>query len=435
MSRQPTTPGLKLRTAAAARLRAVLGGAPFVPLSAAELPDSRDRAVANRLVTTALRRHGHLDIVLVELLERGMPKKSGSFEAALRIALAQLLFLPDLGAHSAVFLGVEAIKADPQARHLKGLANAVLRRASGEAARFWDLPPEQLFPSSLREGWRAAYGEDAPARYGEALLAGAPLDLTLKEPSPDLIEVLGADQVLADSIRLPERDRAVEALPGYSEGQWWVQDVAAAMPARLIQLPQGAAVLDVGAAPGGKTAQLLKAGYSVTALDSDEGRTVRLRENLARLGYDAEIVVEDALQWRADDRFDAVLLDAPCSATGIFRRHPEVVWHRSPADVAGRVRLQRRLIEAAVRFLKPGGTLVYCVCSLEPDEGEGQAAWVAEALPQLSLAPVTTGEMGGLELAVTAAGHLRTHPALPLPNEVGGGMDGFFAARWTKGLP
>jgi 16S rRNA (cytosine967-C5)-methyltransferase len=423
--------GLSLRVAAAERLRDVLSGAHFTPFASADMADARDRALANRLVTTALRHHGHLNLVLERLLDRGMPKKSGSFEATLRVALAQLLYLPEIGVHSVLFLAVEAVKRDPRAAHLAKLMNAALRRAQTEAEMLRQAPFTLLFPDAVRQHWHDAYGGAAIAAFAEALLAGAPLDLTLRDDDPALREELGATPLLADSVRLEVRDRPVEKLPGYDEGRWWVQDVAASLPARLIDLPAGSRVLDLCAAPGGKTAQLVKAGYAVTALDNDPVRLDRLRTNLARLGYAPEVLLDDAATFTPAP-FDAVLLDAPCSATGTFRRHPEVIWHRAATDTAGRVALQRKLIAHAARCLAPGGILVYCVCSLEPEEGERQADWIAGNLPDLRPLPLAPAELGPLAPAVTATGHLRTHPALAVPAPATGTLDGFFAARYRR---
>jgi 16S rRNA (cytosine967-C5)-methyltransferase len=211
-----------------------------------------------------------------------------------------------------------------------------------------------------------------------------------------------------------------------------VQDAAAAIPARLLRLPAGARVLDLCAAPGGKTAQLIKSGYAVTALDDDTERLARLRENPGRLGYAAEIVEADAGEYRPDRKFAGILLDAPCSATGTFRRHPEVVWHRKAADVAGRAALQQRLLRNAAANLEPGGTLIYCVCSLEPEEGEAQARWVAETMPELAPDPIAPDELPGLGAAAGPAGHVRTHPAMRVPGEAGGTLDGFFVARFHR---
>jgi len=247
---------------------------------------------------------------------------------------------------------------------------------------------------------------------------------------PLKIMALDAAPVLADTVRITDRDRAVDQLPGFAEGQFWVQDAAAAIPARLLKLPTGARVLDLCAAPGGKTAQLIKAGYAVTALDRDPERVARLEANLRRLGYSAEIVTADALDYRPDRPFDGVLLDAPCSATGTFRRHPEVPWHRNPADIAGRVRLQRQLIEAAAACLNPGGTLIYCVCSLEPEEGEQQAEWAASQ--GLEPMHILAEELDGWAGPVSKSGSIRTHPGLTVPGEKGGTLDGFFIARFRR---
>jgi 16S rRNA (cytosine967-C5)-methyltransferase len=418
-------PGLALRLTAADRLQQVLKGASFSPLAASEVADGRDRALGNRLVTTALRYHGPVGKLIGELLQRGIPKKSGRFEAMLRLSLAQLLFLPDLGDHSALFLAGEAMRADQKTQHLIKLMNGVLREAQRRRESVV-ASAETLFPEHLLAQWRDAYGTEAVEAFGRALIEGAPLDLTLKSP----IEGLDASPVIADTVRILDRDRAVEQLPGYAEGQFWVQDAAAAIPARLIRLDPGARVLDLCAAPGGKTAQLVKAGYAVTALDRDPARVERLRQNLARLNYSAELVTADALEYTPSAPFDAVLLDAPCSATGTFRRHPEVAWHRDPNDIAGRVALQRKLISRAADCLKPGGILLYCVCSLERDEGEMQAEW---AIGQgLEPVPVTPAELDGWAVPVTQAGFVRTHPGQIVPGEKGGTLDGFFVARFQK---
>ncbi len=428
---KPDPAGLKLRLVAAQRLKSVLSGDNFSPLAAADLADGRDRALANRLITTALRRQGQLNFIIHALLEKGMPGKSGTFEAVLRLSLAQLVFLPDLGAHSALFLAVEAVKRDPKARHLSGLMNAVLRNAQANSAKFGMLDDDLLIPDTFGDTWLEAYGEEAIDAFSSALLAGAPLDLTLKTEDPDLIDQLGAEPVVADTVRIDQRDRPVEALPGYADGQWWVQDAASAIPARLLGAKAGGRVLDLCAAPGGKTAQLVKAGYKVTALDSDATRMERLKQNLARLDYAAETVVADAGTYAPTALYDGVLLDAPCSATGTFRRHPEVIWHRSVGDVAGRVRLQRALLTNAFRCLDASGVLVYCVCSLEPDEGERQVDWALDSLPGLELWPVTAAELPGLAGAVTERGLVRTHPGMD-PGGRAGGMDGFFVARFRR---
>ncbi len=429
MPKTKQAPGLELRLKAADRLQAVLKGASFSPLTAKDIADPRDRALANRLITTALRYHGPLGLLCGELLDRGLPKKSGRFEGVLMLSLGQLLFLPELGDHSAIFLAGEAMRADQKTQHLLKLMNGVLR----EAQRRRDevvVSGETLFPAGLVKHWTRIYGAPMVEAFGKALIEGAPLDITLKAEAPSLVEALGARPILADTVRIDSRDRPVDQLQGYAEGRFWVQDAAAAIPARLLHLSPGARVLDIGAAPGGKTAQLIKAGYNVTALDKDPQRLDRLRDNLKRLAYSAEIVTADALDYGTATPFDGVLLDAPCSATGTLRRHPEVVWHRSAADVAGRVTLQRQLIERAALCLNPGGVLIYCVCSLEPQEGEEQAKWaIAQGLQPL---PIGVEELDGWAEPVTKDGWVRTHPGMTVPGENGGTLDGFFVARFRR---
>jgi 16S rRNA (cytosine967-C5)-methyltransferase len=284
----------------------------------------------------------------------------------------------------------------------------------------------------LQQGWAAAYGEETVTAAVDNLIAGAALDLTLRDDDPALIEALGARRLFADTVRIEARDKPVSGLPGYDDGRWWVQDAAAAIPARLMKLKAGARVLDLCAAPGGKTAQLIKAGYRVTAVDNAAVRLARLGENLARLGFVAEIVEADATTYAPTTKFDGVLLDAPCSATGTFRRHPEVLWHRDAARIASRIELQRALIRAAINGLNRGGVLVYCVCSLEAGEGEGQLDWVARACPELEADPVAPAELGELDQAVTAAGAVRTHPGLAVPGDRRGTLDGFFVARFRR---
>ncbi len=417
--------GLASRLAAAQRLADVLQGQNFSPFGAAQIADPRGRALANRLVTTALRYQGPINRLIADLLSKGLPKKSGLFEPVLRISLAQLLFLPDLGAHSALFLAGEAMRADPKTQHLIKLINGVLREAQRRQADV-AITPETLFSPELLATWRAAYGEAAIAGFAQALLDGAPLDVTLKAADPGL----GGTPVLGDTLRILDRDRAVDQLPGFATGAFWVQDAAAAIPARLMQLPAGSRVLDLCAAPGGKAAQLVKAGYAVTALDRDPQRVQRLAGNLKRLGYAAELVTADALAYTPAVPFDGVLVDAPCSATGTFRRHPEVVWRRDRADPRSRVALQRQLIDKAAACLVPGGVLIYCVCSLEPEEGEAQAAWAAGQ--GLELWPVSPGELDGWGAPVTKEGFVRTHPGMVAPGAAGGTLDGFFVARFRR---
>jgi 16S rRNA (cytosine967-C5)-methyltransferase len=426
-----TQAGLAARKHAAEKLADVLKGHAFRPFDAARLSDPRDRAFTNRLVTTALRRNGHLDLIAAALLERGLPRRAGLFEALLKIGLTELLFIDGAAPHAAINSAVTLLKADRRGGHLHKLLNAALREAQRRASDFTILPLETLIPEPFRTGWRQHYGEDSLLRFAEALVAGAPLDLSFRSRNTNLVGELGARETLPLSARMEVRDRTVDELSGYAEGQWWVQDVAASLPARLIDVDPGARVLDLCAAPGGKTAQLAARGYKVTALDNDADRLVRLSENLARLGLAAEIVCADATAVHELAHFDAILIDAPCSATGTFRRHPEVLFNRNVADVADRVALQRRIVSNAVPLLKPGGQLVFATCSLERAEGEDQADWIAGSFPDLRPAPVPPEAFPAFAPALTPSGGLRTHPGLDWPAIGAGGMDGFFASRFV----
>lgn len=428
-------PGLKLRLEAAFHLKSVLEGKPFAPIAPDRLAESRDRALANRMVTTALRRHGQIDAVFKQVLAKGVPQRAGILEAVLRIGVVQLLWLDDIPAHSAIHLAVESSRADKRAGRFDKLVNGVLRSVQRGAAEFAALGTDTLIPAWLVSQWTKSYGQEAVARFAEILTQSPPLDLTLKSPDPDLVAALGGQPVLGSTLRLAERDAAVADLAGFAEGKWWVQDVSAALPARLLDAAPGETILDLCAAPGGKTAQLAAAGARVTALDISADRMERVRANLARLDLDAEIVVADALDYAPGPVFDAVLLDAPCSATGTFRRHPEVLLHRNAQGVSERVALQRRMLAHATALLKPGGRLIYCVCSLETGEGEEQLEWVRANLPELEAVAITPSDLDGWDGPVTPQGALRLTPALTLPGGVAGGLDGFFIARFVKKAP
>ncbi|VAW14002.1 16S rRNA (cytosine(967)-C(5))-methyltransferase [hydrothermal vent metagenome] len=429
--------GLDVRMAAARALNEVLKGAAFEPMGEKLFKDGRDRALANRLTTTALRRHGHLNEIIASLLKHGVPARSGLFEAILRLGLTQLLFMADQAAHAALYLSVEAVRRDKRAARFAGLLNAVLRKAQREAQTWQSLDNSLLFPVWLQKKWRAQYGDDVLERFGRALLAGAPLDLTLADNDPELVMALGAKKILFDSVRISHRDKPVVQLDFYDEGRWWVQDVAATIPARLLELETGSMVLDMCAAPGGKTAQLFKAGYKVTALDNNPARLARLEENLKRLNFKAQLVEGQAEDFCGDEKFDGVLIDAPCSASGTFRRHPEVIWNRKQKDVLSRLDLQRALIRAAADNLKPGGVVVFCTCSLQAEEGEDQARWIEKNLKTLKADPISAAELDGLTGAISNNGWVRTHPGLDVmdkerENDCLGTLDGFFIARFRR---
>ncbi len=416
---------------AALVLKDVLGGQSFQPVSADAFDDPRDVALCNRLITVALRRHGHLNQIIDALLQKGVPPRSGLFEPLLRIGLSELLFMEGQAAHSALNLAVEILKRDRRGGRFDRLLNGALRQAQRDAGRFESLDPSLLIPEWLQTGWTNSFGPDVVPAAAEALLEGPALDLTLKRKDAALIVALGGEQVLGNSVRIADRDRPVSDLPGYASGDWWVQDAAAAVPARLISCEKGARVLDMCAAPGGKTAQLCAAGYQVTALDKDGKRLKRVGENLQRLGLAADLIEGDARSFDPGHKFDAVLIDAPCTATGTLRRHPEVIWHRTLKDVAQLVALQRQMIGQAVSLLAEGGQLVFCTCSLQAEEGEQQAEWIAAQFSELQPVPVRPEQVDNWADSISPQGWFRTHPGLALPK--GGKTDGFFAASFRRG--
>jgi len=434
-SRQAAPAGLAARAAAASLISGVLDRRQ--PLDA--LLDSdrafgglevRDRRLARAIASTALRRHGAIRTLFDRLITR-KPPRSRAFFHTLEVAAAQILFM-QVADHAAVSLAIDAIAADPRTRHLKGLANAVLRRLARERdALLTSLDPSVDTPDWLWARWVAAYGEETARAIATAHRAEPPLDLSVKADAAAQAERLGGGLTATGSIRLADAG-PVEGLPGFADGDWWVQDMAAALPARLLGDVSAKRVADLCAAPGGKTAELAAAGAHVTAIDISAGRLKRLSANLARLQLSAETVAADIFAWQPPEPFDAVLLDAPCSATGTIRRHPDVAWLKAPQDIAKLADIQARMIDRAASLLKPGGTLVYCTCSLEAEEGEAQLAG-ALARNRLTLAPVTADEIGGLEQAVAPAGTVRTLPCHDAGREVPPGMDGFFVMRLTKG--
>ena len=384
--------------------------------------DPRDRGFARALALTVLRRRGALDVILRSKLQRPPPD---AVIEVLRLGAAQLLYM-DTPVHAAVSTSVDLVGERPATRPFRSLVNAVLRGLSREGAP--PLPPEALAPDWLYARWRAAWG-DADALAICALIAEEPAtDLTPRDPdgSAALAEALEATVLAGGSLRTSRRGD-VAGWPGYAEGDWWVQDVSAAIPARLLAMRPGETALDLCAAPGGKTMQLAAAGASVTALDRSAVRLGRVKENLERVRLQAEIVAAEAADWPDPRQFDAVLLDAPCTATGTFRRHPDLLWASRPVDVAKLAATQAGLLLAAADRVRPGGRMVYCVCSLEREEGEAQIETFLRARSDFRLVPVTPGEGGAPAASITAQGTLRI-----LPHHIEGGADGFFAARLAR---
>jgi len=399
-------PGLPARAAALRLLDAVLRRGETLDQAAgaalARVRGDADRALARAIATEALRWLVDLD-ALIDSATRQLLPEDAKPRGVLRLMLAQWLRL-DTPPHAVIATGLPLLAGGPR-RLAHGVFSTLVR---GEVR----LPSAPSLPPPVIARW----GEGAGA-IAAGLAEPPPLDLTLRDPAAtdDWTERLGGVSMMPGHVRCP-RGTAVESLPGFRDGAWWVQDLAASLPARLLGAGEGRRVLDLCAAPGGKMLQLAAAGWRVTALDKSARRMERLRQNLSRTGLEAETVVADALTWAPDAPFDAVLLDAPCTATGTCRRHPDVLHRIGPPQIAAMVELQAALLERATGLLARGGRLVYAVCSLEREEGDGQAARVA-----LAPDPVRANELPA-GLAPTPEGWLRTTPA--------DAMDGFFIARW-----
>ena len=396
----------------------------------------RDRALMRRLVATILRRLGTLGHVLSRLLDRGVPTDAPRAQSALLIGAAQILWM-DVPDHAAVDLSVRLAQSDRRAAKYAGLVNAVLRRCAREGHPLVEEVRSQTLdvPPWLLARWVAHYGETVAREIAVAIGHEPSLDITVKSDAAQWATRLHGETLPTGSLRTLLQG-SVTMLPGFSEGQWWVQDAAAALPARLLGDVAGKAIADLCAAPGGKTAQLAHAGARVTAVDRSPGRMARLRDNLTRLSLEAETVVTDAAEWQGGNPsggFDGILLDAPCASTGTIRRHPDVAWLRQETDIATLAALQKRLLQQAVALLKPGGTLVYCTCSLEPEEGEQAISALLAAESGVRRAPIGASEVAELGEIVTAEGDLRTLPChLPHEDPRLGGLDGFYAARLVK---
>ncbi len=439
-SRTEAVPGLAARRLAADILDAVLRrrralddelDAAATRAALAALPE-RDRALTRALVAAVLRRLGSLRHLLGLFLDRGLPKEAPRAETTLLLGAAQIVLL-DVPDHAGVDLAVRLVQADRHAARYAGLVNAVLRRLTREGAgRLAALDVAALdTPEWLMARWIATYGETTARAIALANGREPALDLTVKSDPEMWAARLGGQVLPTGTVRMIAHG-AITALPGFAEGVWWVQDAAAALPVRLFGNVTGLRVADLCAAPGGKTAQLAAAGARVTSVDRAPARLDRVRENLARLSLSANLIVADVAEWTAEPS-EAVLLDAPCSSTGTIRRHPDVPWLKSPADIAKLAVLQRRLIERAAALTKPGGTLVYCTCSLEPEEGEHIVADLLAREPSVRRAPIAAAEVFGCGEFITKDGDLRTLPChFPDAESRLAGLDGFYAARLEK---
>ncbi|MEJ1995844.1 MAG: transcription antitermination factor NusB [Limibacillus sp.] len=405
----------------------VLAEHPSVPA----VPD-RDQAFLRHLVITSLRHCGEIDALLAKMMKKPLAANQRELRAILRLGAAQILFM-SVPPHAAVGETVSLVRG--QITPMKGLVNAVLRRLDRERdALLAGLDRARAnTPGWLWESWATAYGRRTAREIAEAQLQEPPLDLTVKTDPEGWAKRLGARVLPTGSLRLPPGSGDITKLEGFAEGAWWVQDAAAALPARLLGRLDGLRVADLCAAPGGKTAQLAGAGAQVVAVEKDETRLALLKENLARLDLQAECLVADAADWRPDGvlggPLDAILLDAPCTATGTIRRHPDIAWLRRPADPGKLAKLQDRLLKQAAALLEPGAQLVYAVCSLQPEEGPQRINALLAGDRGLIRKPLEPDEVGGLSQLITRDGDLRT---LPCHLAEAGGMDGFYAARLTR---
>jgi 16S rRNA (cytosine967-C5)-methyltransferase len=388
----------------------------------------RDRAFARLLTATVLRRLGQIDALIRLCLSTPLAPRAAIVHDILRLGVAQLMFLRT-PPHAAVATSVDIAHSRGFLSH-KGLVNAVLRRLSVEGAEFVEEQdaPRLNTPDWLWHSWSHAYGERTARAIAASHLREAPLDLTLRGDVEAWCAKLQGIMLPTGTLRRTAGGSLV-SLPGYPEGAWWVQDAAAALPARLFGEVAGREIVDLCAAPGGKTAQLAIAGARVTAVDRSTRRLERLIANLERLALPVAAVAADALTWRPPHPVEAVLLDAPCSTTGAIRRHPDVPHLKLPDDVARLAVVQDHLLHAAVEMLRPGGTLIYCTCSLEPEEGARRISALLESGAPVARRPIDPGEIGAPAEWITTAGDLRT---LPCYFEEYDGIDGFFSARLVK---
>lgn len=389
---------------------------------------ARDRAFARLLTMTALRRLGQIDDLIDRCLDKPLPARARGALMALRLGVAQAMFL-DTPAHAAVDTSVRLAVAR-RGRAYKKLVNAVMRRIvrDGDAWRDAQDAARLNTPDWLWDSWFAAYGETVTRSIADAHMVEPPLDLTVKGDAAALGELLEARVLPTGSLRRQGGGRVAD-IAGFADGNWWVQDAAAALPAGLLGAGPGDSVIDLCAAPGGKTAQLAARSADVTSVDRSPARLARLEENLARLNLAATTVEADVATWRPPDPAKFVLLDAPCTATGTIRRHPDIAVLKTADDVTGTAAAQRRLLGHAAEMVAPGGTLVYAVCSLQAEEGPAQiAAFLDDGAP-FTRRPIDAREVGGLSQLITDQGDLRT---LPCHLAEQGGMDGFYAARLTR---
>jgi 16S rRNA (cytosine967-C5)-methyltransferase len=438
---------LSARAVAIELLESVLKRRKPLDEALAEHPDlerlvNRDRQFVRALVTCTLRHLGQIDHVLAQCLEKPLPARASAIRNILRLGTAQTLFLKT-PAHAAVDTMVTLAGKRGGEAGYKGLVNAVLRRITREAELFRQFAPGSgnftgaiSLPDWLWQSWVKAYGVAKATQIAIAHLEEPPLDFTVRRDPDHWAKMLGGAVLPGGTVRraahAPDNYRPsprIEDLPGFAEGMWWVQDLGASLPAKLLGNLTGKRALDMCAAPGGKSAQMALAGAQVTALDRSRKRLARVAENMQRLRFAVDCEVADAAMWQKGKDYDVVLLDAPCTATGTIRRHPDVAWLKDQGDVAKLSASQDALIDAAVRLVRAGGTILYSTCSLQPEEGPDRIAAALKRHPSLARAPIRPEELFGFKELVTPEGDLRS-----LPSHLAqlGGIDGFYAARLVK---
>jgi len=397
-----------------------------VALSATRALPPRDAAFARAIASETLRRFGQIEALVRHFVPKTPPPhKSGPALEILFAGTCELLFL-NVPAHAAVDAANRLAQADNKAVHFKSLINAVLRRVSREGLGVLAEQDAAVLntPDWLWLRWSDAYGERVTRAISEAHAVPAPVDIVLKGDgaAPE------GERLFGNVVRLRDQGR-VDALPGFDEGAWWVQDAAATLPARLLSDVRGSQVIDLCAAPGGKTMQLAAAGGIVTSVDREAERIARVRENLARTKLEATVVEADVRDFKPDELAPFVLLDAPCTATGTIRRHPDLPWIKSASDVTLCEQGAGELLDAAAAMVAPGGLLVFAVCSLEPEECANQADAFLQRNKQFVRAKLGADDVFGMTELISAEGDLRT---LPCHLADKGGMDGFFAARFRR---
>ena len=430
-------PGLDARMAASRILAAVIdrktsldgmldaehGNPAFTALNDA------DRALVRAILQTALRHLPRLELILKELLDSPLPEGARALHHLLIVAATQMLYL-DIPDHSAVDLAVEQANRDPRNRRFAKLVNAILRRIGREKQALLEYVSDvPCMPDWFLDRLVEIYGEDHALAIAAAQLEPVTIDLTVKSDPEKWAQTLGGRVLPTGTVRLDPFKGTITALEGFEAGDWWVQDAAATIPAQLFGSLEGKRVVDLCAAPGGKTAQLVLAGARVTAVEQSQSRLRRLAANLDRLKFEAETRCVNLLDIEDAEGFDAILLDAPCSSTGTTRRHPDVLWTKDSGDIAKLAGLQERLLRHAVTLLKPGGRIVFSNCSIDPIEGEILVDKVLADHPELSIVPVDPQNWTGLEEAITPRGEFRTTPAM-LADQ--GGLDGFYACVIAK---